>query len=664
MLTANIVGVGKIGFEFELDELRPKPVSHIGTIKQLPEHIQLTGICDLSRNKQLAAQMFYENKDTECFTSYTKMFREKPADILVIATLPNNHFEVVSDAIYSSNPPKLIFCLPPTQMISSADGLKQIKDIKIGDKVLTHKGRYRKVLNIFKRNFNGNLVKVRTKCGNSEEFDTITTPEHEYFTCLSKSTNKGRVLQQIVKIRADELKTYLLHKSNQYIIYPRITEIKDIKVISDEIKYYRKLKIVNTPVNNQLMTIIGYYLAEGHVVKIKKYGLQSVVFSFGYNLNEYSYAGELVDALLSLGYTAHLYRVGTSLRVQVCSTKLARFLEKHFKTGASNKMVPAWIKLLPKNKLSVLLECYFKGDGTQRIRRPRGTLSKQARTVSLQLAIDVRDIASKVGYVASLSSWDGEPTFQDRKINVKRIYIISCTENMDSTIRNDSNHVYLAIKSINHEYYSGVVYDLEVEEDHSFCTPYHTISNCEKPLAGDTIIAEKMVEICKNNNVILAVNHSRRWEEAWILTKNLSTDLGGFTFHGRFSGRIDHVGIHMCDLAVWFKGSDTFITHHPLFNYLIFEVDLIGENGRIIIRDNGRVVELYKPRKSFYYSDISELIREFKTTFSYDKVSKPDTPIYRAYNNIIRHLNNNEPLNCSGENGLEAMYALDKFMGI
>ena len=51
----------------------------------------------------------------------------------------------------------IIGCCLPEQIIYTSDGPKQIKDIKPGDYVLTHKGRYRKVLNHWSKPFDGIL---------------------------------------------------------------------------------------------------------------------------------------------------------------------------------------------------------------------------------------------------------------------------------------------------------------------------------------------------------------------------------------------------------------------------------------------------------------------------------------------------------------------------
>ena len=60
-------------------------------------------------------------------------------------------------------------CLPPQTKIFTQDGLVQIKDVEVGDYVLTHKGRFRKVTRTFKNKRPDKLVKVVYSDGSDEK---------------------------------------------------------------------------------------------------------------------------------------------------------------------------------------------------------------------------------------------------------------------------------------------------------------------------------------------------------------------------------------------------------------------------------------------------------------------------------------------------------------
>jgi intein/homing endonuclease len=69
-------------------------------------------------------------------------------------------------------------CHSPTTDIVTKDGLKHIVDVRIGDEVLTHRGRFRKVTKLFNRLYCGSVRKIQL-CGYNKPL--ICTPEHPFY---------------------------------------------------------------------------------------------------------------------------------------------------------------------------------------------------------------------------------------------------------------------------------------------------------------------------------------------------------------------------------------------------------------------------------------------------------------------------------------------------
>ena len=66
-------------------------------------------------------------------------------------------------------------CVPPTTPIITIDGVKPISEIRVGDRVLTHSGKFRKVTRLFNRDYTGKLYTFWTS-GNPEPL--TTTEDH------------------------------------------------------------------------------------------------------------------------------------------------------------------------------------------------------------------------------------------------------------------------------------------------------------------------------------------------------------------------------------------------------------------------------------------------------------------------------------------------------
>ena len=96
------------------------------------------------------------------------------------------------------------FCLIPDIQIITADGLKPIVDIKVGDLVLTHLGRYRRVTEILSRPYQGKVLQLRSGAI-SELFPTIVTPEHPIYTRRVSYRSGGQKLTSFNWREAGEL---------------------------------------------------------------------------------------------------------------------------------------------------------------------------------------------------------------------------------------------------------------------------------------------------------------------------------------------------------------------------------------------------------------------------------------------------------------------------
>ena len=69
-------------------------------------------------------------------------------------------------------------CFLANTKVKVKRGYKRIQDVKVGDYVLTHKDRYRKVLKIFHRKYKGNVVKITLKGGHVNPINLTATEEH------------------------------------------------------------------------------------------------------------------------------------------------------------------------------------------------------------------------------------------------------------------------------------------------------------------------------------------------------------------------------------------------------------------------------------------------------------------------------------------------------
>lgn len=174
----------------------------------------------------------------------------------------------------------------------------------------------------------------------------------------------------------------------------------------------------------------------------------------------------------------------------------------------------------------------------------------------------------------------------------------------------------------------------------------------EKPLATRVSDAERMIQTCKENNIILAVNHTRRWHPLYQqIQKQVQNGRIGKLIHaiGIFSGKWLRDGIHMFDLFNSFQ-APTYTAINPNTKYLLFELDLIGTTGRIRITDNGRLVTRQDSRPSTHYGLVNELSYPYMES-AWEKTN----PLVNAVVDLVKCVKTGKKPECTGEDGLLAL---------
>ena len=83
-----------------------------------------------------------------------------------------------------------ISCFTEDTEVQTLDGMKKIKDIKVGDKVLTHTGKYQDVLQTFENDYNGEMIEIN---------GVKSTPNHPYLVKLPNGDIEWKMACEITK---------------------------------------------------------------------------------------------------------------------------------------------------------------------------------------------------------------------------------------------------------------------------------------------------------------------------------------------------------------------------------------------------------------------------------------------------------------------------------
>ena len=147
----------------------------------------------------------------------------------------------------------------------------------------------------------------------------------------------------------------------------------------------------------------------------------------------------------------------------------------------------------------------------------------------------------------------------------------------------------------------------------------------EKPSAENSNLIEKMIQIKNEFGVNVFVNYFRRYDPSFIELKNELADIGNLvSISGLYTKGLRNNGSHLIDLLIWlvgpiknqnltpdfegmkfpsasfnlsFKNIDANIKSLNYKNFEMFELDIIGSSGRVVINDSGRNIDFYKISK-------------------------------------------------------------------
>jgi len=405
---------------------------------------------------------------------------------------------------------KLIGCFVPGTKVLMEDGSrKKIENINIGDKVVTHKGRSRKVEFVHEYSQDGEMLEVTAVNSNLPE---IMTKTHEILAI--KSSKCTRIHRKHVTCKptcsSNDCSTKLFNnyelewaaakdlKVGDVVAYPRYKptgeypESIDLASYVDEFTRYKyddesvwAQKHVKIPryikVNEDLTRLAGYFVSEGGCSKSEK------TINFTFHSKEHDYIVEVVKLIRRIfGGDVRIRikdRVGenNTYRIYVSSRLICRVMSDLFGQNTYVKKVPVWFKDMPDDLLKGFLETAVFGDGCQVIPR-RMDYSTVSETLHSQMELFFR----RLGYITATSLEKKSkivPNCKDRyrlyiggsqieKLNTEFNFNIDLSDLRLTSIQRmawlDDDYVYKQIKKINTIKYVGKVYDLTVEEDVSY----------------------------------------------------------------------------------------------------------------------------------------------------------------------------------------------------
>ncbi len=405
---------------------------------------------------------------------------------------------------------KLHGCFTPEMNVLMSDGsYKKISDVEIGDYVITHTGNIKKVLNKFEYLIEENIKNINVS---STNFNIRCTNGHNILSIAPKFKNNGRFDNNSYDssnasfMRADAL------VKDSILLYPKNINHNEKKAFFDLVNFLGKTKFYRydekyvysiaskkrinriIPLNENLARILGYYVSEGGVSKSYK------AISFTFNIEECEYIDEIKKLMNNVfGFTTCKIRERKerhSSTITFYSRIIAYFISSLCGRECHSKKIPNELFNTSKKIKINFLETALYGDGTK-------CMVKQTKytSVSLTLASQINSLFRSIGY----STQFVKEEHTENKFNTTYRVILtgSSIDKLNNEFPNlriksyeikpngihrkhwiDDTNYYYRINSIENEYYSGLVYDLTIEDDSSYIVNGFSVHNSSPGYVG------------------------------------------------------------------------------------------------------------------------------------------------------------------------------------
>ena len=402
--------------------------------------------------------------------------------------------------ILDGSPP----CFPKGTLITTKQYIIPIDLITPDMKILTHRNQFRRVKKVNKREYLGNLIKIKMKYGRE---DISCTPDHQFFArqrfsktrdCKNrKNGSKYKAYSNPQWIKAQDLNI------GDVLLEPHILEVLPLEIlkiikkqrinkVGQSGKEISETQLIESDCcidwrTNAMAWLLGFYLAEGHLrgnnpmLKIEKPCRREVIFS----VNEKE-AIPIANKLQDLNLNSCIQNHGQGgCRVTVTSIDfwaLCSVIGKY----ADGKYIPAAFHTMSIEWQKEFIDGYFTGDGCY-IKKGKNSFKRKATTASLSIVQGMTKMIAKVfGVVASVDVlyFAGKSVIMGKNVTVKDTYSISFTLKTLDRIRPgfvDKSGQWIPIKAISviTSDKSIDVYNLEIDEDQSYIANNFAVHNCQ-----------------------------------------------------------------------------------------------------------------------------------------------------------------------------------------
>ena len=434
-------------------------------------------------------------------------------------------------------------CLHPDTLIKTKRGWIEIANIIIGDYVLTHNNRYKKVLKIGKRKVRENEKIFKMK--SLGKLPIIISENHPFYVSKQKLNWKNRTNTiyfdsfdwlnsnelELSKPRQCHVSLYPINIEEKrqiidmYEYAPKSYRIKNENLISilqsPYTGYTEVLNPKSNPINRFLEIdesfgiILGLFGSDGSTGKHnvffsgnrKEIGIRNFIDAY-FSEKRMNVWNKNIDnnKNYSIGYSSDLNESNGYI-ISFGSIIYRNFFKQFGKH--EHKKYPSWVEFLPINIQESILAGHIAGDGSL----TKGNLT--VVTISKVMGFQLFDMFVRCGYRPSISLIKSKIKNHKDQYNIrfgkketskiykklpkwlfegKTIKSIKVADRDDNSIKSDGKYLYSKFNKKDEIDYTGYIYNLQIETDESYVANGYIVHNCVMAFWFSVLSARGMID--------------------------------------------------------------------------------------------------------------------------------------------------------------------------
>lgn len=374
-------------------------------------------------------------------------------------------------------------CFTGDSIVLSMRGYIRIDEIKVGDFVFGHDRNWHKVVRVVNQG-----VKPIYNL-NSVGSDYIHTTENHPFYVRKCERKFDKLSHRTIKTFSE---LYWLNASE--IVPDKHTSFYVGSPINDnsDIPSWHGVNLFNTHgglrhvcnldmTDGNLWYLVGQYLGNGWLRSPCSGPYRSdmntgIVISCGkYRMNR-------LLQNISSRYTYTIADEGSTVKLHFCGMELAAFM-KQFGHGAGKKRLPGFVFNLPVNLCSELVRGYMDSDGSVHNNKRKTSREFRITSINRGLLYDISQLVMKVYHVSCSIYHTPRPdtyVIEGRTVNQKDTYTLSFRpDNCERSSFYEDGYIWYNCKGGDFTGDSETVYDITVEDSHSFVVNNVVAHNCQ-----------------------------------------------------------------------------------------------------------------------------------------------------------------------------------------